>query len=324
MTTIFTDGFSAQAMRWPKVLALPHLDAAENAAFLRELEFISKKMLNIRYAALKGRQIVPTDNEGMGAWQQSYTYRLWDSKGEAKPIMDMSDDLPAVNLHGTETTQRIQAYGVSFNFSIDEVAAMAATGRSLETDRAAVARKVLEQKLDTIASSGDSARGIYGINSLTGTDTFTPGTKAAGGLTWAVATPDEILADMNGAVRQIRVNTKEVESPTRIVLPTSQHQIISTKARSTLSDTTILKFFELNNPGIQVLSWERLAAAGSGSTDRMLVYDPTPENLKMLVPLEFTMQPPQLKNMSYVVNCWVKTGGVISPFPKSISFADGI
>lgn len=323
-TKIFTDGFSAAGLRWPKQLQLPHMDAAENAFFLRELEFISKREVMTRYAALKGRMMVPTDNEGIPAGAQSHSYKVWDSKGEAKAIMDMSDDLPSVNIHGSENFQRLQPYGVSYQFSLDEIAAAAMVGRPLEADRAAVAHKVLEQKLDGIIASGDSARGLKGILSLTGTATFTPGTKAAGGLTWAVGTSDEILADMNGIVKQVRVDTKDVESPTRIVLPISQYNLIANKARSTTSDTTILGFFKGNNPDIEVLSWERLTLAGASSNDRMLAYDPRPENIRLLMALEFTQQAPQARNMAYIVNCWIKTGGVINPFPKSVCYGDGI
>ncbi len=322
--SIKTSGFSAAALRWPKQLNMPHLDAAENAFFLRELENISKKMLNVKYASLKGRLMVPTDNEGLSAGHMSHTYRVWDSKGEAKRIADMSDDLPAVNIFGSENTQRLQAYGVSYNFSLDEIAAAAQAGRPLESDRAAVARKVLEQKIDAIAALGDSAAGLTGLLNLTGTATCTPGNKAAGGTTWAVATADEILLDLNKAKREMRVDTKEIESPTRIVLPTAQYEIISSKRVSTVSDTTVLGFFKANNPEIEILSWERLAGAGGASDDRALVYSPSPENLKLLMALEFTQQPPQARNMAFVVNCWVKTGGVICPFPKSVSYMDGI
>lgn len=329
MTTprIFTDGFSAAALRWPKRgehFNLPHLDAAENLAFLRELEFISKRALEKRYATLKGRTHVPTMNEGMSPIQTAYTWRLYDAKGEAKRITDMSDDLPAVNLHGTEQSQRIQAYGVSFNYSIDEVQAMALLGRSLEQDRANVARKVLEQKIDQISFNGDSAAGLKGIANLSGTATATPATKGGGGTTWAIATADELIEDLNTLVRQQAVDTLEIERPTKILMPTSQFQIISNKRVSALSDRTVLNWWMGNNPGISVESWERLAGAGTNGVDRLIAYEPTEENVKLLMPLEFTMQPPQLRNMSYVVNCWVKSGGVVNPYPKAVLYMDGV
>lgn len=333
---IMTTGFPGAVPRWDskqilqRMNSLGHMDAAENMFFLRELEFISKRLYDVKYAVLKGRQFVPTDNEGVAPGHMSYTYRMWDFHGNAKPIADMSDDLPLVNLNGAEATQRLQPYGVAYSYSIEEIQAASLLNRPLEADRAIVAKKVLDQQLDKIAAVGDSDRGLKGFLNLSNTETYTPITKAAGGTSWVdsngnlVATPDEVLRDLNGIKRQMVVDTKEVESPTRYLLPTAQYQVIANTPRSSVSDTTILEFFKGNNPEIEVFSWERLTGAGTNGADLMVAYDPSVEKVKLLMALEFTQLPPQPKNFSWLINCWCKCGGVVSPYPKSISYASGV
>lgn len=301
----------------------PHLDAAENVFFQRELEQILTEQFDIKHAGLKARQLVPVDNS-IDPGVETVTYDQFDTLGEAKRISDFSDNLPMVNVSGLQFSQRMQSYGAAFGYSLQEVKAAASARKPLERMRAMAARKSLDLQLDNIASVGDTTAGLRGLLNLASPTSFTLGTKGAGGLTWAVATADEILADLSGIVTQVVVDTKEVERPTRIVLPTAQFELIKNKARSTTSDTTVLSFFRDTNPGIEVMSWERLAGAGAGSVDRMVAYDPNIMNVRLLMAVEFEQCPPQQRNMAFVVNCHMRTGGVIAPYPKSVAYGDGL
>lgn len=311
-------------MRTKKVIVnSPHLDAAENVFFQRELEQILTEQFDIKHAGLKARQLVPVDNS-IDPGVETVTYDQFDSLGKAKRISDFSGDLPMVNVSGLQFSQRMQSYGAAFGYSLQEVKAASAARKPLERMRAMAARKTLDLQLDDVAAVGDSTAGLKGLLGLSSTTSFTLGTKGAGGLTWAVATPAEILADLSGIVTQVVADTKEVERPTRIILPTSQFELIKNTARSSTSDTTVLNFFLSTNPGIEVMSWERLAGAGAGSVDRMVAYDPNVMNVRLLMAVEFEQLPPQQKNMAFVVNCHMRTGGVIAPYPKSVAYGDGL
>ncbi len=315
-------------MGTPRILNLQHLDAAENVFFQRELEFISTEMLNVKYVQGKTRLFLPVDNS-CPPEDESFTYRMWDSFGAAKAISSPADDLPMAGVDGNETNQRFQSYGLAFGYTVDEIKASAKLGRSLDASRAEAVRKGLEQKLDNIAADGDSTYGLYGLNTLANTNTTTPSTKASGSVTpWLTGTPLEIYGDMTDMCSKVVIDSKEQEKVTRILLPTKQYeQILHTRMNATISDTTILSFFKATHPDVEVYSWERLAAvpATSGGTlDRMIGYNPTKMNIRLLMSIEFEQQAPQLKNYAYSVNCRFKTGGVISPYPKSVIFSDGI
>lgn len=300
-----------------------HLDASESIFFARELEQILTEQFDIKRVALKGRLFVPQDNS-IDPGAETVTYEQYETFGKAKRIKSSGDDVPMADASGTEFTQRMQSYGLGFSYSINELRSSAKAGKSIDRYRVEAVRRGIDQAFDDIAATGDADASLKGLLNLTSADSYTLSTKNGGGTTWAVATPDEILADMNGMVRQVLVNTKEVEQVTRILLPTEQYEIISNTARSSTSDTTILGFFKANHPDIEVMSWERLAGAGAGPTDRMVGYNPSPLLVRMLVAVDFEMLPPQQENFGYKVLAHMRTGGVISPYPKSVIYADGV
>lgn len=310
----------------PTKFSFPHLDAAENIFFQRELEQILSEQFDVKYAGLKARQLLPVDNS-IDPGVETVTYESYQALGTAKRMADYADDLPMVNVKGSQSSQRMQSYGAAFGYSVDEIRAASRVGKPLERMRAMAARKVLDLQLDTVASVGDSVAGLKGLLSLSDTTTFTPANSAANSTKpWVsgIKTSDEILADMNGIIRQVVVDTLEVERPTRLLLPTDQYELIKSKARSSTSDTSVLSYFLATNPGVEVMSWERLDGAAGGGIDRMVAYDPNILNLRLLMAVEFEQLAPQLDNFAYKINCRMKTGGVIAPYPKSIAFGDGI
>lgn len=313
----------------PKVVKdynFPRLDAAQNVFFARELEEILLESYDIKYAALRSKQFIRM-NTSIPIAKESVTYRQYDSVGQAKLIQDLSSDVPMVNLFGTEVPQAMKSYGLGYGYSVDEIAAAQSQGLSLDRERAEITRKGLAQTFDDVMFNGDSGAGLKGLLTLTGTDTFTPATKAAGGTSWMsgtdiVATPQEMLADLNGMWRQIFNNTLEVEIPNQILLPTLQYTAISETRLSDASDTTVLRFFLNNHPGVSIDSSTRLAGAGTAGADLALCY--VRDVVQGLVATEFQAFPPEPKNMAFRVNCRMKIGGVICPYPKGVAYASGI
>ena len=307
---------------------LPHLDAAENVFFQRELEQILAEQFNVRYAPMKSKIYVPIDNS-IDPGTEIVTYEQYQQLGEAKAIKSFADDFPNVNVSGEQASQRMQSYGDAFTYSIQELRAAAKAGKPLDRMRADAAKKALDYKLDSILGVGDSTFGLKGLLGLSGTDTYTPSTKAAGGTAWiaagvTVATAKEMYDDLCGIVSQVITNTLDTEHPTLILLPIAHLEVIKNLRMADGTDTTVLNYFLDNHPGVRVESWDRCRTAGSGGGTRMVAYDPTIQNVRGLMAVEFEQQAPQLVNMAYKVNCHMRTGGVISPYPKTVCYGDGI
>lgn len=311
---------------------LDHFDAAENVFFQRELEQISQEQLDIKYAPMKALQIVPLFT-GVDPGAESWVYTQFEELGAAAPIVSFADDFAKVNVKGAQYSQRMQSYGAGFDFSVQEIRAASKAGRPLERQRADTARKVIDVQLDQILAVGDSSLGLKGILNLTGTNTATASTKAVAGVTatsWLNAggqlksTADEVLGDLNLLVTKIQVDSLDTESPDTIVLPIANYAAIRDTRVSVYQEMSILNSFLGKHPGVTVMSWSRCLTAGAGSGTRAMAFERNIRNVRGLIPVAFEMQAPQLVNMAYKVNCHMRTGGVVSPYPKSIIYMDNL
>jgi hypothetical protein len=208
--------------------------------------------------------------------------------------------------------------------------ASALAKRPIDPMKAYRARLAVEEKLERIALLGDTPNGLVGLFNVTNAQTLVPGNAAAGtpnggaATNWKNKTPDEILKDLNNAVSKIKTTTNGLELPDTVALPIAQDVLISTTARSPTSDTTIKEFFLRNNPGINTAQIPRLAGAGSGATDRMIVYRAQPDALQLAIPQEFEQFPPQIEGMEMSVPCHMRTGGLLVFFPLSVLYCDAI
>src|SRR5688500_17162053 len=116
-----------------------HLDAAETVFFQRELEQLLSGSFDKKYATLKGRTLVGT-GELIDEGAETVRYEQYDARGEAKLIADASDDLPMVNVSGTEFFAKMKSYGDAYGFSMQEIKSAARAGKPLESARADAAR----------------------------------------------------------------------------------------------------------------------------------------------------------------------------------------
>jgi hypothetical protein len=220
----------------------------------------------------------------------------------------------------------VRAWADAYGWTIFEVQAAAMARRNLNSLRSSAARRAIEEGLDETASTGAPDHGI-----ATGfiNDAAVPAASVPNGVggnpEWNTKTPDEILADVSAAIQRIVAVSLGVEKPNTVILPDEQHALISTTARSTQSDTTILEFILRAFPQITAVEpWYRLAGAGSGASDRMIVYERSDEKLHQDITQEFTQLPTQEQGLEFVVNAVAQTAGTAITYPLSIDFSDDI
>lgn len=300
-----------------------NLDSAETMFFQRELEQVKAKSYDVLKAPLKAFELIPVDSTtAPGA--KTVTYEQYDSTGIAKIISNYAEDLPTADVKGKEFTSMIKSIGNSYVYSKDDIRAAQFAGKPLNQQKANAAVEAHRQLMNKLAFKGDSEYGIQGLLTNANIPSAPVVAGAATTLTWVTKTPDEILKDLNSAVSDMLDLTKGVEVPNTIVMPIAQYNHIATTARSANSDTTILEFFKGNNPGIEVMWATELKGAFTGGTDGFIVYKRDPMKLWMEIPMMVEMSPAQEKGLSYVVPCESKFGGVITPYPLSLSFRYGI
>jgi hypothetical protein len=308
------------------------IDAGESVFFLRQLESIDQEVYLKAYPELMARQVLPPE-QGVPNWANVRTYRQYDRQGVAQLISDESDDLPISDLTGAESTSIIKKVGTGYKYSIDELLAAQATGMPLDSERAMLARWNAERAVDQMLALGTmplangtnlTVPGIVGLTSVTGTTSFTAGTKQLGGTTWGTlaapnATGDEVAWDLMGVCNNLFEQTKQIWSKFRILLNPQQYDYAAQKRLGSVSDTTALKFAQSNCPYIEnVYPWWQIP---SGT---MVVFAPDRRVVAAVVNMEYNTLPPQIRGFGWYIPGYMKCGGVISRYPVGMSIVTGL
>lgn len=306
------------------------LDAAESAFFKRELEAIDQRVYQTLFAAYKARRFLPTQ-DGVSEADHVYTWRLYTSVGKAVFVGAYGQDAPRAEVSGVEESTLIKPIVSSYGYNLWEIKAAAKMGRPLDPMKAIGARRAIEELVDETLALGNTAQGLVGMIKIpSGTTSFTPSTKAAGGLTWGTmqapnATGEEVANDIMGICSKLVETTKEAFTRFRVLLPIEQYNYAAQVKLGPVSDTTALEFALSKSPYLEsVEPWLRCDGAGSAGADRMMAYPYDPMVMTALVPMELQTLPPQQKNLEYVVNMIASTGGVICRYPVAVAYADGI
>lgn len=308
------------------------LDASESVFFERQLLAIRTRIFEKRFHELKARSFLPPqDDINIGATH--FTYQYVEYYGNAVLGSDLANAGPRADFKRIEATP-IPFYDVtdSYGYNVQEIRASMMARVDLPGGKATAARKAIEQFNDNLLLLADGTwpnyLGCYGLFKLPNTHTYTPATGGGGLLTFASKTPDEVIADLHGICNGIVTNSGEIENPDTLILPLTSFVDIATRRMGDGTSDTILAFFEKVRgrlrPGFRVENSNKLETAGSGSTKRMVAYEKSIDKVARLEPIEFEQFAPQVHGFQTITNCHARTAGVYTPFPKSISYADGI
>lgn len=316
----------------------PHLDANENIFFSRQLEYIMAQTYDVVYPEYKAMRLFPVSTEA-GAGAESITYRQFDKVGMMKVISNYSDGLPRVNVKAKEFSTPVRPLGSSYGYNIDEVRAARFANKPLEMLEADAARQAYEQAVNQIAFFAYPTDNVWG--GLTGI-LYQPNVTIDSSLTGAwlggTTTPDQVLADLNKLVANMIKLTKGVEMPDTLLLPLEHWAYITSTPRSAYSNFTIAQFFLENNPSVRSIEAlnelstlapkPSIIRAGSGdptlTTNIAVVYKKDPRKVQLHIPQPFEQFPPEQRGLEWVIACHAKCAGIITPYPLSISIAEGI
>ena len=202
------------------------------------------------------------------------------------------------------------------------------TGRNIDTLLRDGLRMAYDKHMDENVYAGFAKYGTTGL--INNPDVvITNATK-----TWATATPDEILEMVNNAILATWARAAyDLDAiPNHIVLPYEQYNYIATTKVTNLAEKTILTFLEENNVAtknggdlfIGATVWCK--AAGTGSTDRMVVYSNKERYVAIdeLVPLTRAMTTPNAERFSYDTAYAGNVSETEVFYPETITYTDGI
>jgi hypothetical protein len=295
------------------------MDANETAVLLRQLEHVKARTFDVKYPALKARQFIPVSGDAApGA--ETITYRQWNEFSMAKIIANYADDLPLVDVAVQEFVSKVHSLGKAYNWSIQDLRRSAMAGAQLDVRRATAARRAIERTIDEIAAFGDADGGLGGFLNNANVTIVTLPTAGA----WTGLTPAQIIENMNFMAQAIIIATLEVHIPDTMLFDTTTFSHIAQTPIAVDNQTTILQSFLANNPYIRNIDqWTKLNLANAaGNGPRAVTYMRDPEILSLEIPQEFEQFPPQNRNLSFVVPCHARVGGVIMYYPLALNYTD--
>lgn len=295
-------------------------DANETIAFARQLEFVQQEVVEVEFPELQADKWIP-QLSGVNPGADNFRWYDGNTAGRAKMIANYADDLPNVTKYLSENLSPIRSEGVSYSYSIQDIRRAVLLGIPLESDLAIRAREAIERLRDQVLGIGDTTRGISGFVNSSLVPILSVGLTG----TWASATADQILSDLNTMAAAVWSQSGQVHKADTILLPTAPYTVAASKPYNTTGDgSSVLAVFLRNNPwGIkQVDSWAILDTAGADSGPRAVVYQKDPRNLHSITPILFESLPPQARDLEFVVPCHGRVGGTVWQRPLAGVYVD--
>lgn len=300
---------------------------------IRQAALIEPTVYAIRYQDIQYPSLIPVDTSAP-EWIQSVTYFSMDGVGRAEWFHGGAHDVPKVELTREKFETGVSMAAIGYGYNLEELGTAQLLGMNLTPDKASLARRVAEEKIDQVAFVGDAQKGFTGLVNASGpTATTAPADGTGSATTFASKTPDQILRDINGQLTGIYTGTLGGEIADTLLFPVGVLQDLATRRIDTVNQTTILEWLQRNNiytmtTGQQLTirgMFGYLDTAGAGGTKRMVAYRRSPEVLKMHIPMPFRFLPAwQTGPVKFDVPGLFRLGGVDIRRTKSVRYLDGI
>jgi hypothetical protein len=209
------------------------------------------------------------------------------------------------------------------------------TGRSLDKLLGDGVRLNYEKHMDKNVFLGLSKYGTTGILNNSNVYATTVAQNAGStSTTWANKTADEILKDINDAIMYTwSASGYDMSAiPNHILLPFEQYNKLISRKVSDIAQMSIMQFLMDNN--IAKMNGEELVfgvslygkSAGTGSTDRMVIYRHEERFIAVdeLQPLTRMRTVYSARSLSYDTNYAANLSEVEFFYPQTVSYWDGI
>ena len=207
-------------------------------------------------------------------------------------------------------------------------------GRSIDSILDRGIRLNYNKSIDQMVYKGFTNVGITGLINNPSVVRSDATAGAAGTATWATKTVDEILWDINKALVEAWAASEYDESAiaNHILLPPAKYAYIQSTRIGTSGDESILSYILKNNLAVnqgktlEIVPCRWCTGAGTGSTDRMMVYvnDKDFVYFDLPVPLTRAMTQPVALQFAYITIFAAQMGEVKFLYNQPARYVDGI
>jgi hypothetical protein len=270
----------------------------------------------------------------IGRGVKAHLFRTYTQYGVAQIITTKTTEVPLIDDSSEEYLVRVFPIRAAFQLEEDELELAAATGQSPSTRKLLQARNVIERELDLIAFEGRTDTTLLGMgNNPNVTVINFPANGNENGQTnsvsWANKSAQQILDDLNTVALQIQTQTANTVFATRLMMPSSKLNQISTKTFNANGDSVLTIFLRnqasLPNGGIRdIVGHPALETAGTGGVGRIVAYDSGSDGNRLHIPQggDFRDMNPETRGTTVKITCQMKTAGVEIERIKEVVYAN--
>lgn len=291
------------------------IEREDQGIFLaRQLDYVKTRVYEAETPTLTGLQLVPVSSE-IPEWADSFTYRTFDEVGMAKFISNYADDLPRVDVTGSEQTLKLKSAGDSYGYSLDEMRLANAMGTNLPERKGRAARRAIDQLINRVALVGDALHGFSGFANHPNLGT----TAVNGSWTLPATTGDEILSDLLAMYDAVQVQSYDYHTPNTLAIAPTRRSALVSKRVTNSNGQTVWAAFQAIHPGVQLLVSTELEDVDGDSL--AIMYERNADNLSIEVPRPFEQLPAEKRNLEMVIDCIAKLSGVAIYRPLALTKA---
>jgi hypothetical protein len=281
-----------------------------------------------------GRDIDLREDVTLADEVSSFTNSSFASPGGINPagkawISTDTNAITGVALDIGKTSNPLYLWGMELKYTLPELASAQKIGRPIDTQKYDGLRLKYQMDIDEMVYIGDTTYGKAGLFNSASVATANIA-AGAGGSTWALKTPDEILKDVNEILTTTWTNSGWSVMPTELRVPPVQFSYLVSQKVSTAGNVSILEFLRNNSMSnaangrplnIQPVKW--LTGLGAAGADRMVAYTRDRDRVRYpLVPLQRT--PLEYRSIYQITTYYGRLGCVEFVYPETITYRDGI
>ena len=311
-------------------------DANEAVSFLvPQLAYTEAKMYMRQYIPMLFREVLPVSSEA-GEWATDVRYEKGDIVGQADFGSDMGDDMPFADVQYDQQSRSVGHIPMGYRYSFQELRETAYLRRPLNERRLAAASEMVERFLNVVAFKGHTKKGLTG---LFNTADVPQAVAVTGAWDNPATSPATILSDLNVGLNAVYAASNYNDFVTDVGVPPAAWTVLTSRARTDYSDTTVIEFLKKNNickatrgidlniypiPGLETAGAATTGGAVSGSNSRVVFFVKSPDRLVFHVPMALRYQAPQFKNLSVIVPGEARCGGLEVRYKKSMYYMDKV
>lgn len=298
------------------------------AFLVGELERLDTELHLPLHSVSWQRDIDLREDVTMGDETSSYTVSSFAAAGGVNPtgknfIAGTTTTIPGIAQDIGKFPLPLHLWGMELGWTLPELVAAQKVGRPIDTQKYEGMKIKHNMDIDEMVYVGDDTVGAVG---LVNNPAVAPANST---LNWDTATPDQILADINGLVERAWEASGYAVCPDQLRLPPRKYGLL-TKPVTAAGSVSILEYVSkqcLSNSQngrpleIHPLKW--LTKRGVGSKDRMAVYTRNKQYVRFpLVPLQKT--PLEARGIWQLFVYFGKLGHVEFVYPETVAYCDGI